>query len=129
MPGDRVMNGQWKRTYPWGTRTRRVISHWQCWLDIEEVYFDEHPYIPTGVAGDAFYPGPGRPPQYSNEQTRIRHNLQVSIKRWTKMREDYVGKSMWAVADGYGDKVHEARDPLTTMTADSPPIKRKRMGE
>lgn len=114
-PGDEVINGQWKRTYPWGTRTRRVISHWSCWFMLQRIYFDEHPYIPSGVGGSSNNAGPGRPPKYTKEERLERTRLQVNIYRWVKQREGYIGKNMWAVADGYGDRIKVARDRLNVM--------------
>lgn len=108
-PGDKVAIGQWKRTYPWGTRTRRVMSHWPCWVMKQEVRFDEYPYTPRRVAG------PGKPRIYSDAQRRERANLRVNIVRWGKRQQEYINDGLWAVADGYKDKIMAARNRLANM--------------
>ena len=108
-PGDKVMVGQSKRTYPWGTRTKRSMSHLECWYNQAHIWLDDHPYTPTVKAG------PGRSIRYTSEQAVERKALRVSISRWSKKRQEYVGQGMWAMALRYSDRVSEARGVLTSM--------------
>ena len=108
-PGDRVMVGQFKRTYPWGTRTQRSMSHLSCWTFQAHIWLDEHPYTPTVKAG------PGRPTQYTPEQACARKSLYMNINRWSKKQQEYMGEGLWAMAGRYGDQVTEARDKLNSM--------------
>jgi len=108
-PGDRVMIGQSKRTYPWGTRTNRSMSHLECWYTNAHVWLDEHPYTPTVKAG------PGRATHYTPEQAVVRKALRVNIVRWSKKQQEYIGQGMWAMAGRYGDQVYEARERLNGM--------------
>ncbi len=108
-PGDRVAIGQWKRTYPWGTRTRRVVAHWKCWLVKQEIWFDEHPYTPVIQAG------PGRPVKYTPEQRKRRASLRVMINQNKKKQVEYIGDDMWATAERYTDKIRVYRDELNDM--------------
>jgi len=110
-PGDQVAIGQWKRTYPWGTRTRRVMSHWKCWISLQETYMADHPYEPRRVAG------PGRPRKFTDVQRKRRLALNVSISRWNKEHQYYIGLGMWSVASRYSDKVQQARDELNGMVS------------
>ncbi len=108
-PGDPVIYGQWKRTYPWGTRTRRVVSHWKCWVVNQETYLDDHPYEPRRV------PGPGAPRKFTDIQRKRRMILHTDVCRWTRKQQHYTGQGMWAMAGRYGDKVAQARDELESM--------------
>lgn len=111
-PGDEVMVSQWKRTYSYGTRTRRQMSHFGCWYVHAQIWLDEHPYVPVIKAG------PGRPQKYTGEQIAKRRNLQNNIKRWGLKQKEYVGTGMWAMAGKYGDKVAGARGELNGMRCD-----------
>jgi hypothetical protein len=108
-PGDRVMVGQFKRTFPWGTRTKRSMSHLECWYSQANVWLDDHPYVPTVKAG------PGRPVTYTNEQAAERKSLRVNISRWQTKQEEYIGQGMWEMASRYGDRVSTARESLSSM--------------
>lgn len=108
-PGDRVMVGQWKRTFPWGTRTKRVMSHFACWVGQAEAYLDDHPYEPS------ITPGPGRPQQYTATERTRRMALGTNIRRWTEKQQHYTGDGMWAVANTYKDKIVKARVELNEM--------------
>lgn len=108
-PGDRVMVGQYKRTFPWGTRTKRSTSHLECWYSQANLWLDDHPYAPTVRAG------PGRPTSYTPEQATERKSLQVCIGRWKTRQQEYIDKGMWAMASRYGDKVAGAREVLSSM--------------
>lgn len=109
VPGDRVIVGQWKRTYGWGTRTKRVMSHFTCWVVQAEVYLDDHPYEAPSTAG------PGRPHKYNADQRRRRMSLGANIKRWHQKQQTYTGEAMWAMADSYKVKISEARAELVNM--------------
>lgn len=109
VPGDRVMVGQYKRTYPWGTRTRRSMSHLECWYTQAHIWLDDHPYTPTVKAG------PGRPARYTPEQAASRKALLMNISRWNKRQQEYVGQGMWAMALRYSDKISEARSTMDSM--------------
>ena len=109
-PGDEVMVGQWKRRFPWGMRTKRTMSHLQCWYDKARTWLQDHPYEPVIKAG------PGRPKRYTPEQISARRNLQNNIKRWTLKQQEYIGIGLWATADRYKDKVAGARDELVKMS-------------
>lgn len=108
-PGDRVVIGRWKRTYPWGTRTRQVASHLICWVRKSEEYLDDHPYEPRRVAG------PGRPRKYTPEQSRKRGSIRVQILRWARRQQEYTSMGMWAMAGRYKDKIEQARGVLDGM--------------
>jgi hypothetical protein len=108
-PGDRVMVGQFKRKYPWGTRTRRSTSHLECWYTNAHVWLDDHPYTPTVKAG------PGRPVSYTPEQAANRKALRVNISRWKTKQQEYIGQGLWAMAGRYEDKVTSAREVLSSM--------------
>jgi len=110
MPGDEVLIGQFKRTYPWGTRTKQTASHFECWISKARTYLADNPYNPKFTAG------PGRPVVYSQDDIRLRKNLQVNITRWGKKQREFVGQGMWAMADRYGAKIAKARMNLDTMT-------------
>jgi hypothetical protein len=107
--GDPVTIMQWKRTYPWGTRTKRVVSHWSCWVTKQEVYIDDHPYEPRQAAG------PGRPVKYTGKQMTRRRGLLQNIKRWRTKQIDFIGDGLWATADRYKYKISVARDELNGM--------------
>ncbi len=108
-PGDRVIMGQTKRTFHFGTRTRRMISHFKCWVSNAETYLDDNPYEPRRVAG------PGRPKTFTTEQRKHRLVLQVQMRRWTLKQEEYINMGMWTVAEGYKEKVAGARLKLNEM--------------
>ena len=109
LPGDRVVVGQWKRTYVYGTRTRKVMGHFACWVSRAEEYLDTHPYEPRRVAG------PGRPRTYTPEQGRKRGSLRVQILRWARKQQEYTGMGLWAVAGRYKDKIEHARRVMNDM--------------
>lgn len=109
--GDRVAIGQWKRTYPWGTRTRRVMSHWECWLTLQEVYFDDHPYDTS----KNYVPGPGRKAKYNKEQKKQRLLMHAQVWRWKKKQQAYIGQGLWETADRYRDQIREVRVQLDNM--------------
>ena len=108
-PGDPVMVGQWKRTGPYGTRTTKTMSHFQCWVTRAEVWFDDNPYAPVIQAG------PGRPNKFTPEQKRRRASLHVMINQNRKKQQEYIGDGMWTVAERYADKVRGYREELEGM--------------
>ena len=109
MPGDEVMVSQWKKKFPWGMRTNRQMSHFECYISRARTWLEDHPYTPTIKAG------PGRPVKYTPAQVTQRKSLQTNILRWGKKQEGYVGDGMWEVAKGYGDRISKARDKLKAM--------------
>lgn len=111
-PGDRVFWSQTKRTFPWGTRTNRRTSHFDCYVSKASVWFDDHPYIPTT---DSINTRPGRPVKYTSEQSQERRQLRANILRWNKKQQEYTGDGMWGMAGRYGEKVHKARAVLDSM--------------
>ena len=108
-PGDDVMVGQTKKTYPHGVRTRRTMSHLDCWIRDARYYLHTHPYEPT------ILPGPGRPKQYDDQQKRERKSLLMNISRWGKKRQEMIELGMWINAAGYARQVSSARDKLNKM--------------
>lgn len=108
-PGDQVMVGQWKRTGPYGTRTRRTMSHFQCWVSNARVWFDEHPYTPVIQAG------PGRKTVYTQEQRKRRSSLRVMINQDKKKQQEYIGDGLWVMAEKYADRIRVRREELEGM--------------
>ena len=108
-PGDRVIICQSKRTYPWGTRTRRQTSHFNCWVTQANLYLDDKPYVAVVPVG------PGRKRKYTPEQAKRRVYLQITISRWRKQQQKYIGTGMWAMGGRYSDKISKIREELDSM--------------
>ena len=108
-PGDPVMVGQWKRTGPYGTRTNRTMSHFQCWVTKAQVWFDDNPYAPV------IKPGTGRKTVFNVEQKKRRNSLRAMINQNRKKQQEYIGDGMWIMAEKYADKVRGYREELEGM--------------
>ena len=107
--GSEVMVSQTKRTSYIGTRTRRLSSHFECWLGTAREWLRDHPYAPEVKAG------PGAKPRYTESQAQDRKRMLVQMGRLTKKQRGYLDDGLFEVARGYADRVAAIRWNLNSM--------------
>ena len=119
VPGDRVFIGQYKRTGMYAgekaTRTTRIMTHFDCFVSKHTTYLDDNPYEPPTGLNENGEHSPGRPRKYTIEQGKRRQSLQMRMRRLVERQQYYNGQGMWAMADGYKEKVRVIREQLIEM--------------